>query len=92
MVTYSLENKLAPTDLTSELLTQIAQDKLGIHVELSDDLLRRALDPQAFVEARTVFGGSAPSATGAVLDLQAVTQHYCNVIRYAMMSKISSSL
>lgn len=70
MVTYSLQNNLAPTDLTSELLTQIAQEKLGISVELSDELLSKALDPQAFVEARNVYGGSAPSATSEVLNLQ----------------------
>jgi argininosuccinate lyase len=70
MVTYSLENNLAPTDLTSDLLTQIAKEKLDIDVELSDELLQQALDPMAFVQARNVFGGSAPSATSAVLGLQ----------------------
>ena len=70
MVTYSLENKLAPTDLTTELLTQIAQEKLNIHVELPSDIFKKALDPVAFVQARNIFGGSAPSATAEVLDLQ----------------------
>lgn len=71
MVTHAIENNLAPTDLTAELITQIAQEKLGIHVELSDELLQQALDPEAFVNARTVKGGSAPSATQAVLHEQA---------------------
>jgi len=73
MVTYSLENKLAPTDLTADLLTQIAQEKLNIHVEISEELLQQALDPVAFVQARNIFGGSAPSATAEVLDLQSKT-------------------
>lgn len=73
MVTYSMENNLAPTDLTSELLTQIAKEKLNIHVELSDELLQQALDPITFVQARNVFGGSAPSATSDVLALQSKT-------------------
>lgn len=72
MVTHAIENNLAPTDLTSELITQIAQEKLGIHVELSDELLQQALDPEAFVNARTVKGGSAPSATKSVLLEQGV--------------------
>lgn len=75
MVTHSLQHKLAPSDLTSGLLSQIAQEKLGIKVELSDDLLNTALDPKAFVEARNLFGGSAPSATAEVLDLQAARLH-----------------
>ena len=73
MVTYSMENHLAPTDLTSALLTQIAEEKLNLHVELSADLLQQALDPVAFVQARNVFGGSAPSATSDVLELQSQT-------------------
>ena len=73
MVTYSLQNNFSPTDLTAELLTQIAQEKLNIHVELSADLLKQALDPVAFVQARNIFGGSAPLATAEVLDLQSTT-------------------
>jgi len=70
MVTYSLENNLAPTDLTTELLTQIASKKLDIHVELPSDVFKKALDPVAFVQARNIYGGSAPSATSEVLDIQ----------------------
>lgn len=73
MVTYSLENNLAPTDLTTELLTQIASEKLNIQVDLPSDVFKQALDPVAFVQARSVYGGSAPSATSEVLDLQSKT-------------------
>lgn len=70
MVTYSLEHNLQPSDLSSTLLTQIAYNKLGIQIELAEDLFQQALDPLAFVQARTILGGSAPSATQAVLDKQ----------------------
>ena len=42
-------------------------------MELSDELLQKALDPEAFVMTRNIFGGSAPSATANVLDLQSET-------------------
>lgn len=69
MVTYALTNNLLPDDLTSELLTQIAQEKIGLEVHLSEADLKDALDPVAFINKRTGFGGSSPSATAGVLDL-----------------------
>ena len=73
MVTHSLENNLTPTDLNADLLTQIAKEKLNIDVKISDELFQKALDPVAFVQSRNVFGGSAPSATSEVLDIQSGT-------------------
>ncbi|MEQ8675893.1 MAG: argininosuccinate lyase [Aggregatilineales bacterium] len=69
MVTYALTNKLSPEDLTSELLTHIAQDKIGLEVHLSEEDLQDALNPVAFINKRTGFGGSSPTATAGVLDL-----------------------
>lgn len=71
MVTVAMAEKLAPTDLDAALLAKIAEEKIGQRVELSDATVQRALDPVNFVNLRTVAGGSAPSATRAVLDSQA---------------------
>jgi argininosuccinate lyase len=68
MVTHALEHKLAPHELTADLLTQIAQEKLGKTVTLSDDDLREALDPVAFVAKRNGYGGSSPISTATILD------------------------
>jgi argininosuccinate lyase len=59
---------LRPDELTSDLLRQIAQEKIGRKIHLSESVLRHALDPVAFVDKRAGYGGSAPSATGAILD------------------------
>lgn len=58
------------TDLSADSLRQVALDTLGQQVELSDEAFNRALDPRAFVDARDLPGGAAPSATAAVLDAQ----------------------
>jgi argininosuccinate lyase len=68
MVTYALTHRLLPDDLNSDLLALIAQEKIGREVHLSDAVLRQALDPVAFVNKRSGYGGSAPSATAEILD------------------------
>lgn len=68
MVNYAMEHKLAPTDLTTDILKQVAQDRIEKEVSLPEETLRKALDPEAFVQIRTVQGGVSPSATARVLD------------------------
>ena len=70
LVTHAQAQDLAPTDLSADSLRQVALDTLGRQVELSDEAFDRALDPRAFVDARDLPGGAAPSATAAVLDAQ----------------------
>jgi argininosuccinate lyase len=68
MVTHALLHQLSPDDLNSDLLALIAQEKIGHEVHLSDAVLREALDPVVFVNRRSGYGGSAPSATAEILD------------------------
>ncbi len=62
---------LTPNDITADLLIELAQDILAQPLAVTETMIRQALDPVAFVEARTTLGGSAPAATGALLDTQA---------------------
>lgn len=71
MVSHAMVHSLQPADLDAALLAQISADVIGTSISLPEDVIRRALDPVAFVQARTTPGGSAPSATQAVLDAQA---------------------
>ena len=52
------------------MLSEVATERLGLQVVLSEDRFKRALDPRAFVEARDLPGGAAPKATAKVLDVQ----------------------
>ena len=70
LITRALEQDLAPSDLSSEMLSDVAAEELGIELSLDAALFERALDPRAFIEARDLPGGAAPSATAALLDRQ----------------------
>jgi argininosuccinate lyase len=70
IVSYALANQLDPNDINSELLTKIAEETIGSSVYLSDEVIKKALDPVEFVKARTTPGGSAASATAVVLANQ----------------------
>ena len=73
LVSYAQREGLAPDELTRRMLSEVARESLGLHVELSEDAFKRALDPQAFVDARLLPGGAAPSATADVLAREGVS-------------------
>ncbi len=70
MVSHALVHDLTPADLDGELMARVSVDVLGRRITLPDDVIQRALDPVAFVAARTVLGGAAPEATANVLNTQ----------------------
>jgi argininosuccinate lyase len=59
-VTKALEAGMAATDVTAEFVEEVAQEELGHPLGLSEEQVRRALDPVAFVESHDVTGGPAP--------------------------------
>ena len=67
LVNHAQAHDLAPEDLSAATLKAVAAQALGLDVELPDAEFARALDPRAFVLARDLPGGAAPSATAAVL-------------------------
>jgi len=68
MVTFALKNNLVPADLNSDIMRQVAQERIGQDIALSDDMLQKALDPQAFIDIRIIQGGASAAATSKVLD------------------------
>ncbi|MCY4464134.1 MAG: argininosuccinate lyase [Chloroflexi bacterium] len=70
LVSHAQVENLSPADLTAETLRQVAADSLGLEISLSDEAFRRALDAQAFVDSRGLYGGAAPTATAEVLATQ----------------------
>ena len=71
VISYALANELTLSDIDSELVREIAEEKLGLGLSLANADIQRALDPEQFVAARTTLGGVAPSATQNVLRSQA---------------------
>jgi argininosuccinate lyase len=71
LVKYMTAQALSPADVTPALLNEVAQTVISQPLDLSVQQLQQALDPVAFVAARTTFGGAAPAATEVVLTEQA---------------------
>ncbi len=57
--------------IDAALVNRAAERVLGHALALDDEMVRTALDPMAFVRARTVAGGSAPDAMRQALDRHA---------------------
>jgi argininosuccinate lyase len=60
LVRFSYERGIKPRDVTPELLDEAAFEYMGKPVGLSQAALQKALDPVAFVNGRTLYGGPAP--------------------------------
>jgi argininosuccinate lyase len=59
-VTRALEADMVATDVTAELVEEVAQEVMGRSLGLSQEQVGKALDPVAFVESHAVPGGPAP--------------------------------
>lgn len=70
LVSHAQAEGLSPADLTAETLRRVATESLGLEISLADESFQRALDAQAFVDSRSLYGGAAPRATAAVLAAQ----------------------
>ena len=56
-----LDNKLALSDLTPELLNKTAKDSAGITLAVKLADIKDSIDPQKFVESHKAMGGPAPT-------------------------------
>lgn len=70
LVAHAQAEGISPADLTAETLRQVAENSLELEISLAEETFQRALDAQAFVDARSLYGGAAPTATADVLAAQ----------------------
>ena len=68
LVQHLLARDLTSADITPALLDHFSQTIRGQPLKLPAETIRHALDPVAFVQARTTPGGAAPAATREVLE------------------------
>jgi argininosuccinate lyase len=59
LVHDSVEKGISPLEISGEQLDSVAGSVLGRRLELTDEDLKDALDPQRAVERRVVYGGTA---------------------------------
>ncbi len=60
LVRLGYERGFGPSDVTPALLDEAAVAYMDRPVHLSEESLRKAVDPENFVGARSIFGGPAP--------------------------------
>ncbi len=71
MVTEALENNVSIEDIDSKFLDNIAMELLDKHLQLDDEIIKKALDPMENIKSRTVIGGCSPEAAeDAILKLR----------------------
>lgn len=68
VVRLAEERQLVPAAVTAALVDEAAALYLGKGIGLSDELIQEALDPNKFVERRTLFGGPGADAHRATRD------------------------
>ncbi|MGQ9584950.1 MAG: argininosuccinate lyase [Anaerolineae bacterium] len=60
VVTQAVDAGVKPTDVSADWVERVAQEVLGRSLGLSDEQVRKALDPVSFVESHDVVGGPSP--------------------------------
>lgn len=60
LVRICIEEKIAPTTVTADVLDRAAQETLGRSLKIDGATLRTALDPEIFVQTRETVGSIAP--------------------------------
>ena len=68
LVDIAYERNISPSDVNAELLETAAREVLGRKLGVTDKFVRHALDPRAFVDARTIPGGPARAVMQPFLE------------------------
>jgi len=67
LVKTLLDNKMALSDLTPELLNKTAKESAGITISVKLADIKDSIDPQKFVESHKTMGGPAPAEVKRML-------------------------
>ena len=67
IVKYLHRNNLTSDVITSEIIKPILEKNVDFDIDISDETVRKALDPRNFVNKRNIIGGPAPVETRRML-------------------------
>jgi len=60
IVNLAIARKINPRDIDTKLVDEAAREIIGRPLNMSDEIVKKALDPGEFVKRRTIIGGPAP--------------------------------
>ncbi|MCP4181052.1 MAG: argininosuccinate lyase [bacterium] len=67
IVKYLHKNNLTSDAITSEIIKPILDENVDFDIDISDEIVKNALDPRNFVNKRKIIGGPAPQETTRML-------------------------
>ncbi|CAM3698746.1 argininosuccinate lyase [Alicyclobacillus pomorum] len=85
VVKMAVERQLDASQVTSSLIDEAASQVIGHPLQLSPDIVQRAMDPVHFVEVRNVPGGPAPTEMHRAL---AARQRQLNHIAFSVRAEV----
>lgn len=68
LVSRSIEEGLAPVDVTPEMVSEAATQALGSPLDIPEDVVKTAIDPWQGVLRRRLLGGPAPEAVIPLIE------------------------
>jgi argininosuccinate lyase len=68
VVRNAIRDDVPPTGVTGEMVDRAATETIGRPLDLPADIIRRALDPEAFIRTRITEGSVNPDAVAATIE------------------------
>lgn len=60
VVNLAIARGIKPREINKQLVDEATKEILGKTLDISDDIIKKALDPEEFIKRRTLTGGPAP--------------------------------
>ena len=67
-VNEAIDKKMKPGEIDSEFLDEVSMEIRGKPLGISEELVKKALDPYEVIKTRKVIGGSSPEAVDEVIS------------------------
>lgn len=68
LVRNCIDGGISPSDVTPDMLDRASQETIGQPLALSEERVRQALDPEAFIHTRVTPGSPNPDAVKEMID------------------------
>lgn len=92
MVKIALDRGLNATHVTSVLVDEAAKAVIGFPLNLPEEIIRTAMDPEHFVKIRTLPGGPAPEEMKRAIVEREASLHQNISLYHAEVNRIKTCM
>lgn len=68
VVNLAIAREVKPRQIDKQLVDEAAKEILDVPLNITDDIIKKALDPEEFIKRRALIGGPAPVEVKRMLD------------------------